>query len=167
MRKLLISLFAAVFLFSAVGCSDKSNSDGENKSKTSEDNTDEQVLSEQTDKHPSELAYEFIKENMKLELDKRAVTGLLGTNFNEIKSEDEVSWRYNVGADTYVSEELNLVTEADYEAIKNGKINVILFINWNEDSVESYTIYYFDRDLNTINEYVVSPNGATATQVTN
>ncbi|OZM58335.1 hypothetical protein CIB95_01835 [Lottiidibacillus patelloidae] len=165
MRNLLIMFSTAVILFSSVGCTEKSNVEEENEQISV--NTNEQEQSEQTNKHPSELAFEFMKANMSLGIDKQAVTGLLGTNFKEIQSEDGVIWRYNVGADTYVSDDLSLVTKSDYDAIKNGEINVIVFINWKKDLVDSYSIYYFERDLNIINEYVVSADGETAKQVTN
>jgi hypothetical protein len=164
MKKLLYSVLTTIFLFSAViGCSDKTNK--EESETNTETNVDTTSAEKEEITHPSELAFAFIKSNLSLSLTKQEVAGLLGTNFTTVELEHGVCWRYNVGADTYETEVLDEVNETDYEAIKEGKINAILFIQWNEEVVDSYTIYYFEKDINTIKEYKLSSDGETYQQV--
>ncbi|WP_163580519.1 hypothetical protein [Gracilibacillus saliphilus] len=127
--------------------------ESEDDSQKSKDATKEQSVDEQ------EIDIEFIKNELKIGMIEQEVKELIGEPFKKgyDAKNAEPTWLYNIRPiKGYYFEQPfeneDIVDAIDEEGLKNGEVEIILFITWEEDKV-SYVNASYTNDKGQIKKY--------------
>jgi hypothetical protein len=86
----------------------------------------------------------------------------LGEDFIKVKNsmDDSEIWRYDIGATEGYTSPVDEYDTVDHQGLKNGKLNIQLFIQWNKNgTVEWYSTYQLNKASGQVYEYHVSEDG--------
>lgn len=108
------------------------------------------------------LTIEQVKEQLKVGMTQEEIVEILGESYTEVSSakDNTPMWRYDLGATAdYSFEGPN--DAIDMEALESGDLELILFINWNEEEQVSDWIsaYYVNEADGKIYEFRIFPDG--------
>lgn len=103
-----------------------------------------------------------IKQHLKHGLTQEEVRQLLGDHFIPVKSakDNRLMWRYDIGAKEGYQSPDDQYDTVDVEGIRNGKLELIVFVAWTRDGkVDSFSIYYLNENDGNVYDYRTLPNG--------
>ncbi|MBO8163488.1 MAG: hypothetical protein H0Z34_07165 [Brevibacillus sp.] len=108
------------------------------------------------------LDVQYVKEHLKTGLTQEDVKKLFGSSYTEVKAamDDSDMWRFDIGAQEGYQSPDDQYDTVDVEGIKTGKLEMILFVGWgNDGTVETFSLYYKNKDDGRVYDYRVMPNG--------
>ncbi|WP_243299459.1 hypothetical protein [Bacillus litorisediminis] len=112
-------------------------------------------------KYDVATALSVLKEDLRLGMTQDEVSGLFGTDYEEVSSEidNEHKWRYDIGTRVgyQYSEDYDF---ADMDGLLNGNVKMQIWVAWDEESkVKSFSSLYVNPEDEKLYEYRVFPDG--------
>ena len=105
----------------------------------------------------------YLKTNLMLEMTKAEVLELVNFDYIEVLPAlgTNEMWRFDIMTDEdYVFDIKPVIDSLDIEGFKEGAVEIILFISWDdENKLERFTFYYKEPIDGTINEYRIFDSG--------
>ncbi|UFJ39490.1 hypothetical protein LOK74_15685 [Brevibacillus humidisoli] len=169
MKNVTVVFFLALALLLGIAaCSDQTETPPHSEHSNAGETTTGQPDGEQSNREqPSgeqvkELDISYVKENLKQGLSQDEVKKLFGDKFTKVKSamDNTDMWRYDFGAREGYQSPDDQYDTVDVEGIKNGELEMIVFVGWTIDGrVDTFSAYYMKKSDGNVYDYRVLPNG--------
>lgn len=109
-----------------------------------------------------DITKEYIEENLEVGLSKDDIKSLLGSKYVNVINAmyGNEMWRYDIKPQQgYVFETKDYSDEVDILGLKEDKLEMVLFVDWHEEKVSEYALYYKDKKNNKLHELRIDETG--------